>query len=634
MNIITVIPLTRSKVESELSYFTAASVPIGAIVSVPLRSKSIHAIVTDVTPAENQKSSIKKSSFIIKKLNRIKTTMFFPIEFIESSKQIANYYATTVGAVIRSLIASHILENAHMIAAPMPRQDSILMPSVPTNEINSLKQGIYAVQGDDIDRVGSWRSAIRQEFAKKKSMAIFTPTIEEAKNLFEKLEKGIEGYIFILHSALTEKKFIETWQKISDTDHPVIVIATSSFVLLPRDDIDIVIIERENGRDWISRKSPYIDGRYAIEYIARKRGQTVFLADSILRTETLYRLSQHEIFEGSPFKWRSITTARDISVDMRRPRSSMLSTANDQNPNKNIKNIFRIFSIQLENLIEENLAQNTHMFIYNTRRGFSPSTVCNDCESVVICKQCSAPVVLYLSKESGRNFFMCHKCGDRRSADETCACCGSWNLSPLGIGTDRIASEIRNKYVGMEIFQIDAENSKSTKNIEDTIEKFWSRPGSILIGTEMAIPYLGDKIDHIAIVSLDSLLSLPDYRINEKIMHIITRLRSMSTRSILLQTRMPTEKVFEYAMKGNLSDFHRYILLDRQTFKYPPYSVLIKISIEGKKDAISLLMSEIQDRFVSYTIDIFPAFTSTVKGNSTIHGLIKVDKNAWPDPDL
>ncbi len=631
MNIITVIPLTRSKVAKELSYFTASDVPLGAVVSVPLRSKSIHAIVTAIKPALDQKSSIKKASFIIRKLGKVRTTMFFPTQFIETCKTLSDYYATTVGAIIYSLISPDILENTHKIPAPLPRQDALNIPSNIAMEYSSTKDGIYAVQGDDPDRMGSWRSMIRQEFARKRSLAIYAPTAEEVRYLFTSLEKGIEGYIFVLHGGLTSKKMIDVWQKISDTDHPIVVIATSQYSLLPRGDIDLIIIERENSRDWISRKSPYVDSRYALEYLARKRDQTVYLADNILRTETLYRLGMHELHEGSPFKWRSISTARDMLIDMRRPRIQNSGVTGVDNTS--LKE-FRVLSPQMENLIQKNITDNTHLFIYNTRRGYSPTTVCGDCQSVVFCKQCSTPVVLHTSKESGRNFFMCHKCGERRSADETCVNCGSWKLTTIGIGIDRVKEEIYGKFPSVDIFQIDADNAKSMKQISETLTKFRSRPGSILLGTEMTLAYLRDKVDHVACASLDSLFALPDFRIQEKIMHTVTRLRTLATQTILVQTRMPAEKVFEYAMKGNLSDFYRSTLEERRSFKYPPYSTLVKVTIEGKKDAISEAMIKVQESLGPYEIDIFPAFTSTIKGNFIIHGLIKIESHLWPDPDL
>jgi primosomal protein N' (replication factor Y) len=629
MNIITVIPLTRSKIASELSYFTAAVVPVGAIVSVPLRSRAIHAIVVKSQNAEELKIDIKNAPFEIRKLGKIKATVFFPPSFIEACGTVAEFYATTMGAVIDAMVADTLMENASKISPPLPKQPSLIMDGTMTGD-NSLAKAalkprpdserIFAVQGDDADRMSSWRSLIRQEFARKRSIAMYAPTIEDCQNIFKELEKGIEGYIFILHSGLPKKKISETWNLIAETDHPVVVIATGSFSLLPRGDIDTTIIERENNRGWIGQKAPYLDIRFALEMIARLRRQTIFLADSLLRVETLHRLDEENIHQGSPFKWRSISNAKDSLVDMKAFKSA--------------KNDFKIISPDLERLIRTNHEENTHLFIFSLRRGLASMTVCDDCETVVTCRNCSAPIVLHTSSISGKNFFMCHKCGERRSAEEMCAVCGGWRLTPLGIGIDRVAEELRTRFPEIDVFQIDADTTKTPKQMDETLNRFRSKPGSILLGTESALLHLTDKVDHVAVASLDSLFALPDFRIQEKIMYMLIRLRVQATRSILVQTRQPEEKVFEYGLKGNLSDFYRLTLSDRKQFKYPPFSILIKLTIEGKKDKISVSMASVQQTLTPYEVDVFPAFTSTLKGNSVIHGLLSVEPHSWPDPEL
>jgi len=410
------------------------------------------------------------------------------------------------------------------------------------------------------------------------------------------------------------------WKSIAETTHPIIIIATSTFSLLPRNDIDTVIIERENGRGWISQRAPYIDARHALEVITRKRKQTLYMADSILRTETLYRLDIDEVTEASPFKWRSISSAKDTLVDMREYKSS----------EKN----FRIISPELEEIIRLNREENSHLFILATRRGHAPMTVCDDCETIVSCKNCSSPVVLHTSKETGNNFFMCHKCGERRSAKETCITCGGWRLTPLGIGIDRVALEIAEKFPHVDVVKIDADATKTSQQVARALQTFYSKPGSILLGTEMALMYVRDKVEHVAVVSLDSLFALPDFRIQEKIMYTLVRLRNVASRSLLVQTRRPEEKVFDYGLKGNLSDFHRSTLEERKQFQYPPFSVLIKITMEGEKDEISKEMAKIQTLLHPYQIDIFPAFTSTLRGKSVIHGLLKIERNLWPDHSI
>ena len=229
---------------------------------------------------------------------------------------------------------------------------------------------------------------------------------------------------------------------------------------------------------------------------------------------------------------------------------------------------------------------------------------------------------------------MCHKCGERRSAVETCKVCDSWKLTPLGIGIDKVAEEITRLFPDIDVVKIDSEATKTEKKIQEAMEAFKAKPGSVLVGTELALLHLAEKVDHVAVVSLDSLFALPDFRIQEKIMYTLIRLRTMANRSILVQTRKPEEKVFDYGLKGNLSDFYRETLVERKQFKYPPFTMLIKITIQGEKESIAKEMSDIQKLLEPHEIDIFPAFTSTVRGKFVIHGLLKVDPHIWPDAEL
>jgi primosomal protein N' (replication factor Y) len=596
----------------ELSYFTNSKPNTGSIVSVPLRSKKIFAIVTNTRPVSDLKTEIKQATYEIKKLGKIESLNSLPTSFMETCTWLADFYATHSGAVIDAFISDMILENISKIKSPKHYMTD--------NQTPSTQKDIHAVQGDDEDRLSSWRSVIRQEFARKKSVVIYVPTTEDGRYFFNSLEKGVEGYIFLFNSEIKQQTFIDNWNKIHDMSHPVVIIATPSFILNPRDDIETIILERENSRGWISLKYPYMDGRIAIEKYANLQNQKIYIADSVLRVETLYRLHNHDITESAPFKWRSISNAKDLLIDMRMYKSS--------------ENNFKVISPELEQLINFNKINNTRLFILTTRRGISPMTVCDDCESVVTCKKCSSPVVTHASRESGRNFFMCHKCGERRSADEACITCGGWRLTPLGIGTERIVSEIHNKLPDVEVLRLDSDATKTDRQISKTLEKFYSLPGSVLVGTELAMLHIRDNIEHIAIVSIDSLFALPEFRMSEKIMYILTRLRNKATQTILVQTRKPEEKIFEYGLKGNLSEFYRNTIEERERFFYPPFSFLIKITIEGKKDIIAEDMSRLTKIMEPYEIDIFPAFTSTIKGNYMLHGLIKIKNKEWPDPEL
>ena len=607
---------------------------MGAVVSVPIRSKEVTAIVIESKPVEDAKTAIRGADFQIRKLGKVKVDSFFPAPFINAAKELADYYAATIGGIVRTLTSKNILDNISKISTA-GTGTSAGAPIRTTTAPNIDET--FAIQGDDEDRMSAWRSLIRQEFARKKSLVIYAPTFEDIKNISAALTKGIEDYIFTLHSELTSKKALETWEAIAKTEHPVVIITTGSFACLPRADIDTVIIERENGRGWITRNHPFLDMRYALEKIARKSGQTVYLADSLLRLETLYRVENHDIAEGSPFKWKSISTAKDELIDMRIKEIPIKPQIG--------KKHFRVLSDRLEEVIRQSREDNSHIFIMTARRGLSSLIICDDCETIVSCKECSAPVVLHASKDTGRNFFMCHNCGARRGADELCVNCGGWRLTALGIGTERVIEEIRAKFPNADIVSVDADNTKTERAIHAAMKIFRDKPGSILVGTEMALLHLSEPVEHIAIASIDSLLSLPDFRIQERMMYALIRLRNLAKRTFIVQTRRAEEEVFAYGIKGNLGDFYRRMISERKQFSYPPFSLLIKISIEGKKELIAKEMANIRTLIAPdiapNELDVFPAFTSAkggkpgkMKDASIIHGLVKMRAAHWPKQEL
>ena len=275
---------------------------------------------------------------------------------------------------------------------------------------------------------------------------------------------------------------------------------------------------------------------------------------------------------------------------------------------------------------------NEHMFIFVARRGLSPTTLCNDCGTIVLCHFCKAPTVLHRSNKE--NFFLCHRCGERRSALEKCANCGGWNLTALGIGMEKVYEELSGKFPEIKIFKIDSDNSPTHKIACQTIKKFYESPGSILLGTEMALVYLSEKVANAAVISIDSFFSLPDFRINEKVLNILLKIRSFAAKNFLIQTRDISQKVIEYAIKGNLAEFYRDEINNRQSFEYPPFSNLIKITVSGEKKKVAEEMDKLEKYFDSYHLAIFPAFTPYAKGKYSMHALLKIPRDSWVDAAL
>ncbi len=622
MKILEVIPIARGINKDTLSYFTGSDIPIGAIIKVPLRKRIVPALVINSKDVGDSKAEIKNSSFPLKKIAKIKYVSLLSKNFVDAAEVTANYYVGHIGSVLNSIIPKTILENIDKIE--IPENNISITNKVTSSTGKTTPADKFVIQSNDEDRYAQYKSIIREGFAKNSSVFFCLPTIQDIKKAKNSLHKGIEPYTFVLHSSLSKKEIIETINKILKEKHPLLIIGTGGFLTIPRNDIGTIVLDKENSRSYKTQTRPYLDIRKFAEILAEKINSKIIFGDLLLRTDTIWRQKEGELVELASLKFRSLTTSTQEIIDMRSIQKAV--------EEKEYKSGFRIISDVLEQKIKSNIENNEHMFIFTGRRGLSPSTVCADCGNVVKCNSCGAHTVLH--KSTIENFFLCHKCGERRSALEKCSHCGGWRLTTLGIGSELVEEKIREFYPKGNIYRIDADITTTHKRAQDTADKFYNSPQGILIGTEMALLYLTEKIENTAVVSIDSFFSIPDFRINERVLNILLKIRSVTDKNFIIQTRDITQKVFDYAVKGNLVDFYKDEISDREKFNFPPFATLIKISISGSKNEVLESVENIQKMIEPYEIDVFPAFIPQAKGKYGVNGIIKIPHNKWPDKEL
>lgn len=612
MKVLTVIPIKRAIGRETLSYFTAEEVSLGSIVKIPIKSKSAYGIVTEIADAKEIKADIKSLSFNLKKIENIESHSFLQDKFIEAARKISDYNAGTLGSVLSQLIPKVILEESDKLET--------ILKVKPKEIFNET----LLIQSDEEERYSTYRSLIREEFARNHSVYFCLPTTEDIINAKINLEKGIEKFTCILHSGLPKKQILETWKKIIESDHPLLIITTGSFISIPRHDIGTIILEKESSRNYKMQTRPYLDIRMAIETIAKTQNIRLVLGDTLLRVETLWEEKSGKYSQLLPLKFRSLSSASSEIISMKIPE--------DMN-----KKEFSVFSEELKNLIIKTKENNEHTFLFCGRKGLYPTTVCSDCGRVVVCNNCEAPIVLYSKKnslEQNKNLFVCHHCGERRDASELCKYCNSWRLNTLGIGIDKVVEEVKNLSPELNVVIMDKDHLKTHKQATKARDIFYNTPGCVMVGTELALTYLNQKIENSAVVSIDSYFSIPDFQINEKIFHILLSLRSISERKLLIQTRKENVKIFDYAIRGNLADFFRDEVDDRKSTDYPPFRSYIKLTLEGEKNSIKKQMQEMADFLKPYQLDIYDAFNPGSLKKYTVHGLINLAKKDWVDDSL
>lgn len=618
MKIVTVTPINKGIFKDHLTYFSVLDITIGSIVSIPVRNKTLDALVLDVQDASTKKSEIKSSDFSLKKIIKIKTSNLFLPEFLIACQKTADYFATNLGQTIKTVLPQVIIEN---LVTNKANGFNILAdhPDEKKSD-NTVKQNRFILQDDDEERLSYYKSWIRESFAKKQSVLICLPNTSEVIKFSKSFDLGILDYTVSLHSELPKKVLLQNWNKAVMLEHPLLIITTGSFLSLPRRDIKTIIIEKESQSSYKNISRPLIDFRHLAENLAQELDAKLILGDLILRAETIFKAERGEYTHLGSQKYRSICSATQSILDSR-------------NNDTGDKNIYALGD-NLREFITAAIENREKTVIYSGRKGIANSTICNDCGQVVHCKQCKSPLVLHKNPTQKKYIYLCHKCGQYQEVSDKCPTCDSWRLSFLGIGMEKIIEELKTIFPNLPIFQLNADTIKPSKRAE-LVKKFYETKGpAILIGTDVILSQLTEKVPNVAIAAIDGVFSLPDFKISEKVLNTILHLRQFSSKHFVIQTRNPEEKVFRYATEGNLIDFYREEIEERMKFGYPPFKVLIKISREGKPDEVNKDIELLANKLADYSPVIFPAFISEIKGKYRMHALIKIPSNSWIDVKL
>jgi len=595
MQLVEVVPIIGYAPGGELSYFTSKKIKAGSVIVVPLKKNNILGIVVSSQKISESKARLRGERFMVRKIQDPTPKFFLPNDIFFCAKELANISISTLGSVLNSLFPQSFFD----VFEDLLKKDFLYSGG----DIHET----YVLQSTEEERFAHYRSILREQIAKKQSVIFLCPTSVLAESSFKKLTKGIEDYCFLLTSLLTEKKKKNTLMEIMSSTRPIVVVTTGKFLTIPRKDIGAIILEKENSNFYKKWKRPYIDMRLFAEIFAKKIKAKLYLGDLYLRTETLWRAQNGEIAEFIPVKSK---------LDFKNSFSLVDLKSKGKTPSK-----YKIVGKELEGLIREAVDSKEKIFLYSARKGLHPITVCGDCGEVVLCKRCSSPVVLHNAPNG--NFFLCHKCGRARPAEERCEKCNSWKLVPLGMGIELLEKRLKENFKEAKIFRIDGDVTGTSAKAKKVFDAFTKEEGGILIGTEMAISYL-EEVPYSAVVSIDSFFSIPDFRMNEKILNLLLSIREKTSKKFNLQTRDSDQTILPFIENGFVMDFYRNEIEQRKEFGFPPFSLFIKITFSGTADFIKTEEEKLGDYLKNYDVSFYSSFVSRIRGKMVRNALIKI----------
>lgn len=612
MKLLSVVPIIKGVAPEVLSYFSSAEVAPGALVMVPVRKKSVPALVVSVRDASTSKADIKTASFSLKKIDKVVAERVFSASLMHAVVHIADVHVASIGATLAALIPLPVIENITSLASHDVRV------------IDSRDTPPLIVQAAFRERIARYKALIRESFAQGKSIVVIGPTAAEVDMLARELSGGIENRVVVVSSALTPKRLVMAWKTAIAEAQPVCVVGTHHAALIDRADIGTIVMEHESSPYYKQQSRPFLDARVALTHCAKIRGIRCVLGDCFMRVETLARIVEDDS-DGIRSTFRQDTIHPLEFVDMKTL------------PDEYKRNALAPVSLDA---LRGSVAMNERSFVYTLRKGHSSFTVCRDCGLVLLCDRCDAPMVLHLNRpqdadgiSEGRSF-SCHRCGRSRDTHTVCEGCGSWRLEMYGSGVEKVTEEIRKVLPGVPVFQLSADTASTPAQSKAVADAWRESSNGILVGTDMALAHIrGITIGTAVLASVDTLLALPDMGMQERVFRLVCELRDMAQRAFV-QTRDIEAAAFGAARSGNGWELYQRELAHRKALQYPPFTTLIKITRSGDKTVVMNDLQTVKTLCEPYQTLIYPAFVSKIKNQHIAHALVIVPRESWPDARL
>lgn len=174
---------------------------------------------------------------------------------------------------------------------------------------------------------------------------------------------------------------------------------------------------------------------------------------------------------------------------------------------------------------------------------------------------------------------------------ESCPSCESYNVFPVGVGTEQIEYELGKLFTSAHITRIDKDTTSTNKKLQSLLSDVSTNKTDIVVGTQMiAKGHDFSNLTMAIIIDIDQAFFSSDYRAIEKAAQLVTQVAGRVGRGtkqglVYLQTNQPENPFFTYLTKLDYHSTGNKILSERVEAYLPPrtFQALINASSKDNK---------------------------------------------------
>jgi len=244
-----------------------------------------------------------------------------------------------------------------------------------------------------------------------------------------------------------------------------------------------------------------------------------------------------------------------------------------------------VLSRALHKAIEHTLEKKQQTILFLNRRGFHTFIFCLDCGHAFQCQNCAVSMTYH----AGEDTLKCHYCDSVIKPPALCPGCRGNRIRSYGVGTERLAEEIKKLFPEARIGRMDSDTTTRKGAYENILRALNKRTIDILVGTQMITKgHDFPGVTLVGVISADTSLNIPDFRAAERTFQLLTQVSGRGGRGafpgrVIIQTFNPHHYAITRARDHDYLSFYEDELALRHTLAYPPFSRLINLHLSSSK---------------------------------------------------
>lgn len=426
----------------------------------------------------------------------------------------------------------------------------------------------------DLSLVENYIFMINRELAKGNSVLFINPEGNMLSNSFSAVF-GDRCVNFNAKMILANR--VKAYSRIL-SEKSLLVIGDKKSLGLPFQNLSLVVIFEEHSRNYRSENAPRFMGRDVALMLSHFSGARVVLNSFAPTLESYYNTVCGKynllILEGEGSGKTKISVIDKYSI-----------ASKERKVYGNIPTV-RYFS----KLMLEKMAQSEDSFLFHNRRGYNNFLICGDCGWVLRCPHCNVSMTYH----HGKREFVCHYCNNKIQPVMECTECESKNIKLKGIGSENIEMAIKKHFPNRDIIRVDSDTVSDAKVIREALEKINSDCSKIVIGTQLALNILKDsRFGIVGVIDADTIFNAGEFRAEESAFRVLQQLSVMASNGdMIIQCSDINRPVLRDVDKGDYISMATRELSVRETFNYPPFVRLLRITVRDRDEDRAFQIAE------------------------------------------